>query len=260
MEHFATMEPPRCASRRRWLTHGVLLIAVIVACVREQQVAAYVEHTQERLEMVEVVSALFRQSSAATGLDDLDPEIRAVLERVPRHVFVPSSVADAAYADTAIPIGHGQTISQPFIVALMTQLAAVDADSVVLEVGTGSGYQAAVLAELVKRVYSIEIVAELAEEAAMRLTRLDYDNVETRAGDGYGGWPEAAPFDAILVTAAAPEIPLPLIEQLALGGRLVAPVGAAHETQELMLLEKHENGVIETRTKLPVAFVPLTRE
>jgi protein-L-isoaspartate(D-aspartate) O-methyltransferase len=260
MGYFATIKLPCGVSRRLGLAHGVLLIAVILACVRERPVAADVEHTQERLEMVEVVSALFRQSSAATGLDSLDPEIRAALERVPRHLFVPSSLADAAYADTAIPIGHGQTISQPFIVALMTQLAAVDGDSVVLEVGTGSGYQAAVLAELVKRVYSIEIVTELAEEAALRLTRLGYDNVETRAGDGYGGWPEAAPFDAILVTAAAPEIPLPLIEQLAPGGRLIAPVGAPHETQELMLLEKRESGVIETRTKLPVAFVPLTRE
>ncbi len=210
--------------------------------------------------MVGVVSTLFRRTASATGLSSLDPEVRAALERVPRHAFVPQSVADVAYADSAIAIGHGQTISQPFIVALMTQLAAVDRDSVVLEVGTGSGYQAAVLAELAGRVYSIEIVAELAAEAAVRLTRLGYDNVETRAGDGYGGWPEAAPFDAILVTAAAPGIPPPLIEQLAPGGRLIAPVGAVHEMQELMLLEKHENGVIETRTKLPVAFVPLTRE
>jgi len=180
------------------------------------------------------------------------------IAKVPRHEFVPVSRRDEAYDDRPLPIGHGQTISQPFIVALMTALAAPDKDDLVLEVGTGSGYQAAVLAELVAKVYTIEIVEPLGREATANLERLGYRNVVARIGDGYAGWPEHGPFDAIVVTAAAPRIPQPLLDQLKpVTGRLVIPVEAGgHE--ELLLVTKGGDGKVERRTVLPVRFVPLT--
>jgi len=177
---------------------------------------------------------------------------------VPRHELVPEAQRDAAYDDRPLPIGEGQTISQPFIVALMTALAAPDRDDVVLEVGTGSGYQAAVLAGLVAKVYTIEIVEPLGRRAAADLARLKYDNVFTRTGDGYAGWPEHGPFDAIVVTAAAPQIPQPLLDQLKpVEGRLVIPVDAG-DHQELMVISKDADGKVERRTIIPVRFVPLT--
>jgi len=179
---------------------------------------------------------------------------------VARHEFVPIQLQDRAYENRPLPIGEAQTISQPYIVALMTDLAAVDSDSIVLEVGTGSGYQAAVLAEIVDHVYTIEIVEPLGRRAAATLERLGYDNVTVRIGDGYQGWPDLAPFDAVIVTAAPEEVPAPLIDQLKTGGRLVVPVGPRNRVQSLQVLEKGPAGEISTTDVLSVSFVPFTRE
>ncbi|MEK7667805.1 MAG: protein-L-isoaspartate(D-aspartate) O-methyltransferase [Gemmatimonadota bacterium] len=183
--------------------------------------------------------------------------LRAMLA-VPRHEFVPAELRANAYADFPLPIGHGQTISQPYIVAFMTAQLRLTPRSRVLEVGTGSGYQAAVLAEIAGEVYTIEILPPLAQEAAARLQRLGYGRVHVRTGDGYNGWPEAAPFDAVIVTAAAGFVPPPLVEQLRPGGRMVIPVGEVGGVQELMLIEKAADGRTTTRTLIPVRFVPLT--
>jgi protein-L-isoaspartate(D-aspartate) O-methyltransferase len=182
------------------------------------------------------------------------------MRAVPRHLFVPPPYAADAYDDGPLPIGHGQTISQPYIVALMTQLVRPAPRDRALEVGTGSGYQAAVLASLVSHVYTIELVPELAQDAEARLKQLDCDNVTVRAGDGYGGWPEHAPFDIIVVTAAPERVPEPLVEQLKPGGRLVVPVGSRYGVQELRLLEKESSGELRTTRVAPVRFVPLLRE
>ena len=186
--------------------------------------------------------------------------VLAALRKVPRHEFVPANLRDHAYADGPLPIGFGQTISQPYIVALMTELLRLKRGERVLEVGTGSGYQAAVLAEMGTAVYTIEILEPLARSAAARLKQLGYEKVQVKHGDGYLGWKERAPFDAIIVTAAAEPVPPPLIEQLKSGGRLVMPVGQPGETQMLMVLEKDATGSIRTRNVTPVVFVPLTRE
>jgi protein-L-isoaspartate(D-aspartate) O-methyltransferase len=181
------------------------------------------------------------------------------MDKVPRQEFVPDRYRDDAYDDRPLSIGHGQTISQPFIVALMTDMLEIGPDDIVLEIGTGSGYQAAVLARLVGDVHTIEIVPELAESAKERLERLGYDNVHTYTGDGYYGRLDAAPFDAIMVTAAAHQVPPPLIQQLKPGGRMVIPVGSGFALQHLMLVEKDADGQVRTRQTLPVRFVPLTR-
>jgi protein-L-isoaspartate(D-aspartate) O-methyltransferase len=194
------------------------------------------------------------------GKDALNPRVMEAMKKVPRHEFVPAGAERYAYDNGPLPIGHGQTISQPYIVALMTDLLNPAADHVVLEVGTGSGYQAAILSLLVRQVYSLEIVEPLAVEARERLQRLGYTNVEVRNADGYHGWAEHAPFDGIVVTAAAPFIPGPLIEQLKPGGRLVIPVGLPYSHQELMLVEKTTDNEIRTRDVLGVVFVPLTGE
>lgn len=215
---------------------------------------------QQRSSMVEEIERMARALSRSTGRDALDERVLQAMAKVPRHEFVPEAFRARAYENRPLPIGEGQTISQPFIVALMTDLAAVDRDSVVLEIGTGSGYQAAVLAELAARVHTIEIVEPLGRRAAETLERLGYDNVFVRIGDGYRGWPEAAPFDAIVVTAAPDEVPRPLLEQLAPRGRLVIPVGAPGAVQSLRLIEKDAEGRLTERDVLPVAFVPFTRE
>jgi protein-L-isoaspartate(D-aspartate) O-methyltransferase len=194
------------------------------------------------------------------GRDIEDPQVLAAMGRVPRHLFVPAALRFQAYADHPLPIGNGQTISQPYIVALMTQLAEIEPDDVVLEIGTGSGYQAAVLSEIAKEVYTIEIVPDLAETARARLEELGYRDVTVRTGDGYLGWKEKAPFDAILVTAAAPEVPPPLVEQLAPGAILVIPVGPQSQVQSLLRIEKAEDGSTVSREILPVVFVPLVRQ
>jgi protein-L-isoaspartate(D-aspartate) O-methyltransferase len=181
------------------------------------------------------------------------------MRTVARHRFIPADLAPFAYEDRPLPIGQGQTISQPYIVAYMSELLQVRPEHRVLEIGTGSGYQAAVLAKLAKEVYTIEIVPELAREATETLKELGFANIHVREGDGYAGWPERSPFDRIMVTAAPEEVPQPLLDQLAPGGRLVIPVGEQHDTQWMTVLEKTANGVVERKT-IPVAFVPFTRK
>ena len=213
-----------------------------------------------RDDMLSAIRASVRDSANYTGYDSLSDAVMEAMGKVPRHEFVLPEHRHSAYLNAPLPIEAGQTISQPLIVALMTELLEPQADDVILEVGTGSGYQAAVLAELVAEVYSVEIVESLAQSAAATLQRLDYDNVTVRAGDGYLGWPEHAPFDGIIVTAAADEIPEPLLKQLRPGARLVIPVGTAYGYQELLVVEIGEDGETELRSVLPVRFVPLTRE
>jgi protein-L-isoaspartate(D-aspartate) O-methyltransferase len=191
------------------------------------------------------------------GKDSLDPRVMAALDRVPREAFVPESRRDAAYFNIPLPIGHGQTISQPYIVAVMTDMLDLRANARVLEIGTGCGYQAAVLAEIAGHVYTVECVAELGADAARRLGALGYANISFRIGDGRAGWPEHAPYDAVIVTAAAESAPPALIEQLAPGGCMAIPIGRQGEGQELCLLTKDAAGRVARRGVLPVAFVPL---
>ncbi len=205
--------------------------------------------TQQRDRMV-------RTQIEQRGIDDLS--VLDAMRTVPRHQFVLARYTQYAYADRALPIGYGQTISQPYIVAYMTALIRPQPTHRVLEIGTGSGYQAAILAAIVDSVYSVEIVPELADAVAQRLAQLGYDTVRVKQGDGYHGWNEEAPFDAIIVTAAAEHIPPPLIEQLKDGGRMVIPVGTPFLTQTLMLVEK-KGGAVTTRSLTPVRFVPFTR-
>ncbi len=214
----------------------------------------------EREAMVAQVQAGFAATAGETGIPALSDAVAGALLRVPRHEFVPAARRARAYADTPLPIGHDQTISQPYIVALMTELLRPRPGMRVLEVGTGSGYQAAVLAELGVEVYSIEIVAPLGEQAAKVLAQLGYDRVHVQVGDGYAGWPEHAPFDAIVVTAAPDHVPQPLVDQLAPGGRLVVPVGEAWDIQQLLVIDKGATGTTDARRVLPVRFVPLTGE
>ncbi len=207
--------------------------------------------------MVDVVE-FYATLARDTGEAPLDEDVMASLGTVERHEFVPARQQPFAYENRPLPIGHGQTISQPYIVALMTDLIKLDSDDVVLEVGTGSGYQAAILAKLVKHVYSIEIIEALADESAARLKRLGYDNVTTTLADGYYGWEAHAPFDAIVVTAAASHVPPPLVQQLAPGGRMIIPIGGRFMTQQLLLLEKTDDDEVITRQVAAVRFVPLT--
>jgi protein-L-isoaspartate(D-aspartate) O-methyltransferase len=188
-----------------------------------------------------------------------DTRVLAAMRKVPRHEFVAQHLADAAYEDHPLPIGYGQTISQPYIVALMTELLRLTPEAKVLEVGTGCGYQTAVLAEIAAEVYSVEIIEPLAGESADRLQRLGYKNARVKHADGYLGWPEQAPFDAITVTAGADHVPPPLVEQLRRRGRMVIPVGEPHGEQSLVLVEKGRDGRITTSNITPVLFVPLTR-
>ena len=193
------------------------------------------------------------------GRDAFAPEVMTAMAAVPREQFVPEVSRQYAFVNGPLAIGHGQTISQPYIVALMTDLLAPHPQDCILEIGTGSGYQAAVLAQLVRQVYSVEIIAALATAAGQRLARLGYANVSVRHDDGYHGWPEHAPYDGIVVTAAAPRVPPPLVEQLKPGARLVIPVGMPGGVQELRVVDKHADGSVTSRDILLVAFVPLTR-
>lgn len=200
--------------------------------------------------------AMVRQQIEARGITD--SATIAALQSVPRHVFVPPDRVGESYEDGPIPIGYGQTISQPYIVALMTELLGARPGDRILEIGTGSGYQAAILAHIVDSIFTVEIIEQLAHGSRDRLVRLGYRNVQVRNADGYNGWPEHAPFDGIIVTAAAEHIPPPLVEQLKDGGRMVIPVGHPFFVQNLVLVEKR-NGSISTRSVIPVRFVPLTR-
>jgi protein-L-isoaspartate(D-aspartate) O-methyltransferase len=194
------------------------------------------------------------------GKNALDDRVMAVMKQVPRHEFLPTDLRYCAYSNGPVPIGSGQTISQPYMVALMSDLLMTKPADIILEIGTGSGYQTAILSGLVQHVYSVEIIAELATTARKRLHKLGYNNVEIRNDDGYFGWPEQAPYNGIIVTAAAPYIPQPLIDQLRPGARLVIPVGLPFDYQTLMVVEKKANGDIETAKILGVSFVPLTGE
>lgn len=212
----------------------------------------------ERAAMIREIEDDLRVTSGQVGKKALSPCVLDAMRNVPRHEFVPEYLRRYAYENRPLPIGQGQTISQPYIVGIMSELLDVNKETVVLEVGTATGYQASILAYCVKQVYTIEIIPELGEEARARLKRLGYGNIEVRIGDGYYGWEEHAPFDAIIVTAAAREIPRPLIEQLKPGGKMVIPVGPPWTTQYLTLLEKDHEGRVKSRQLLPVAFVPLT--
>jgi protein-L-isoaspartate(D-aspartate) O-methyltransferase len=216
-------------------------------------------YARARASLVSDIESDLARTAIHLGMNPGDPVVLAALGRVKRHRFVPEKYLRQAYANHPLPIGHGQTISQPFIVALMSQLLAVSAGDKVLEIGTGSGYQAAVLAEMGARVYSIEIIRPLAETARSRLKKEGYDEVAVTIGDGYFGWETNSPFDAIIVTAAADHIPPPLIAQLKEGGRMVIPVGGRFAVQQLVLLTKDRDGEVATRQLLPVRFVPLTR-
>jgi len=218
------------------------------------------EYAQARRHLVEVIEQDVRDTSLYLDQKALDPRVMTAIGRVPRHEFMPAAQRQHAYANRPLPIGYGQTISQPYIVALMSDLIKPQAGDRVLEIGTGSGYQAAILAELTGQVYSIEIIEALGKQAAGRLSRLGYDNVTLRIGDGYYGWKEHAPFDAIVVTAAASHVPPPLVAQLKPGGLMVIPVGSRFLTQQLVLIEKGADGQLITRQILPVKFVPLTGE
>ena len=212
----------------------------------------------QRKRMVEEIAALTRETRFDTGRASLSERVMGAMAKVPRHEFVPALERHNAYANRPLPIGRGQTISQPFIVALMTDLMEVKPGDRVLEIGTGSGYQAAILAELAKAVYTIEIIEPLGKQAQERLQNLGYRNVLTKVGDGYYGWEQYAPFDSIIVTALASHIPPPLVKQLKPGGRMVIPVGTQFLTQYLMLVEKNPDGTVSSKQLLPVRFVPLT--
>ena len=234
------------------------LVRIALSVLLIATAAADDEFARGRIRMVEEIALLARETGVETGRRELDPRVMAAMAKTPRHRFVPPQEEKKAYQNRPLPIGYGQTISQPYIVALMTDLMHLRSGDTVLEIGTGSGYQAAILAELARAVYTIEIVEPLGRQAENRFKALGYGNVTVRVGDGYHGWSEHAPFDAIVVTAAASHIPPPLIRQLKPGGRLVIPVGAAFFTQYLMLVEKKADGSVTSRQILPVRFVPLT--
>jgi protein-L-isoaspartate(D-aspartate) O-methyltransferase len=236
-----------------------LLLLVLSMVAVAEATAQDAQCVRERAAMVETIRAYGRSDAGVLGQQGLSERVLEAMGQTKRHLFTPERSCSIAYADRPVPIGLGQTISQPFIVALMTQLAEVAPDHVVLEVGTGSGYQAAILAHLARKVCTIEIIPRLAEAAAKTLKDLAYDNVSVRLGDGYDGWPECGPFDAIVVTAALGQLPPPLIEQLKVGGRLVIPVGSAYTTQQLTVVEKIAPGKTTTRAVTLVRFVPFTR-
>ena len=245
------------AVTHRLRSAGFSLLLLIAAGAAFPARAA-TDFAAQRRHMVDEIAVLAQQDGAETGRPALDARVVAVMDKVPRHRFVPAEQEPAAYENRPLPIGYGQTISQPYIVALMTDLMRLEPQHVALEIGTGSGYQAAILAELAQRVCTIEIVEPLALEAERRLRRQGYSRVRTKVGDGYYGWEECGPFDAIVVTAAASHVPPSLIRQLKSGGRMVIPVGTAFLTQYLMLVEKRTDGTIVTKQILPVRFVPLT--
>ena len=237
------------------LIRGFVLLWVMLAC---QAVQARDEYEFLRQQMMQEIVAMTTDTRFETGRTALDERVLAAMRKVERHKFVPASEVVNAYQNRPLPIGYGQTISQPYIVVIMTDLMRVERNHTLLEIGTGSGYQAAVLAELAKAVYTIEIIEPLGKQAQERLQNLGYRNVQTKVGDGYYGWEQYAPFDSIIVTATASQIPPPLIKQLKPGGRMVIPVGAQFLTQYLMLVEKNPDGTVSSKQILPVSFVPLT--
>ena len=233
---------------------ALYLIAVLVT----MDVCADDQFAAQRQQLLREIRQDVADTTRYIGRSALNERVMSAMGTVPRHEFVLPSMQSVAYENRPLPIGHGQTISQPYIVALMTDLVDPHKADTVLEIGTGSGYQAAILSKLVKKVYSIEIVTALGRSSARRLQGLAYDNVETRIGDGYFGWPEQGPFDAIVVTAASSHIPPPLVQQLKPGGIMLIPVGSQFQVQQLTLVKKDEAGGVVTRQVLPVRFVPLT--
>lgn len=215
-------------------------------------------YVKQRAQMLREIEAEVRSTSRWIGKSVLDKRVMDAMNHVPRHEFVPADMIHLAYQNEPLPIGFGQTISQPYIVALMTDMLELRDSDVVLEIGTGCGYQTAVISELVKQVYTVEVIRQLGGQAKERLTQLGYRNIGFRVADGYSGWPEHAPYDAIIVTAAAEAIPEKLIEQLKPGGRMAIPVGTLHRGQTLLHVHKKESGAIDQKDILPVAFVPLT--
>ncbi|WP_319560666.1 protein-L-isoaspartate(D-aspartate) O-methyltransferase [Marispirochaeta sp.] len=240
--------------------HRILILACALGYLASSVFSQSVQDPYEgpRKRMVREIIQDARMTASYTGKENLDESVLETLRTVPRHLFVPDNLKGRAYQNRPLPIGYGQTISQPYIVALMTDLLELKASDRVLEIGTGSAYQAAVLAKLAARVYTLEIIPELAKSAGQRLADLGYDTVTVLQKDGYYGLAGEAPFDAILVTAAATHLPPPLVEQLKPGGRMVIPVGGPFMTQELIRLRKNQDGSISTEYLLPVAFVPLT--
>jgi protein-L-isoaspartate(D-aspartate) O-methyltransferase len=235
----------------------LLLLAFIA--VASEAIAQDAQCIPERAVMVEIIRAYARSDASLLGPQGISERVLEAVGQTERHRFIPGRSCSVAYMDGPVLIGHGQTISQPFIVALMTHLAAVKFDHTVLEIGTGSGYQAAVLARLVRKVCTVEVIPPLAEAAARVLRELGYDNVSVKVGDGYQGWPECGPFDAMIVTAALGHVPPPLIEQLKVGGRLVMPLGAADTPQQLTVIEKIAPSETRMRSIILVNFVPFTR-
>ena len=238
--------------RARWL------VLALLGGISSHPVNAESDYADQRQRMVDEIAAIARSAAADSGKLTISAPVMAAMARVPRHRFVPADQERAAYENRPLPIGYGQTISQPYIVALMTDLMRLEPNHVVLEIGTGSGYQAAMLDELAGTVCTIEIIEPLAAEAQQRLQREGHARVRTKVADGYYGWEDCGPFDAIIVTAAASHVPPPLIRQLKAGGRMVIPVGTAFLTQHLLLVEKRADATIVTRQILPVRFVPLT--
>lgn len=232
-----------------------MFLCVFLALLHAGLSAAADDFSGDRLS-----NAMQHMLAVISGYGMKDPDVLQAMERVPRHEFVPEENRRYSYRDTPLPIGYGQTISQPYIVAEMTRQLRLSPSSKVLEIGTGSGYQAAVLAELTPLVYSIEIIEPLQKRASSTLKKNGYHNIRLRHGDGYYGWPEAAPFDGIIVTCAAGEIPPPLVEQLAAGGRMLIPVGKRFGTQYLILVTKQQDGSISSRNLMAVRFVPLVRK
>ena len=216
--------------------------------------------TEKIKRLLDEIESEYRFTRGMTGKAVLGAKVKQAISKIPRDKFVPRSVVDSAFANHPLPIGHGQTISQPYIVALMTDLLELETEDVVLEIGTGSGYQAAILSLLCRQVYTIEYVEELADSAKLRFDQLGYNNIEIRSGNGFDGWPEHAPYDAIIVTAAATQVPRPLLDQLKAGGRMVIPVGRQYSHQELKLISKNQQGDIDIKDILSVVFVPFQGE
>ncbi len=243
-------------SRLLYSLYWLLLLNAVLLCLSSIVLAAD-DFEQQRLQLIEQIKSDIQQSADYLGKDQLDAPILAAIAKVPRHEFVPIKYRHQAYKNRALPIGYGQTISQPSVVAMMTDLLQLKQTDRVLEIGTGSGYQAAVLAELVDDVYSIEIVEGLAKQARVDLDRLGYTRVHIRQGDGYYGWQDEQPFDAIIVTATSSHIPPALIKQLKVGGRMIIPVGGRFMLQHLVLVNKNTEENITTRQIVPVKFVPL---
>lgn len=242
------------------VTHPVNILFIFLLIIISVASVTAKDYEQERRALLKKIADDVRRTSMYLDKTALNEHVMIAMSSVPRHKFVPKAYISYSYENRPLPIGEGQTISQPYIVAIMTDLLDLEPSDVVLEIGTGSGYQAAVLAELTGQVYTIEIIETLHKSATKRLAALGYANVETKLGDGYYGWEAHAPFDAIIVTAAAGQIPPPLIKQLKPGGKMVIPVGGAFLTQYLMLIEKQNDGKVTTRQILPVRFVPLTGE